>query len=342
MKLLIKSLKALAILIAILSIIWFSGPKVSFEEFDADLPNVDVSIDELDQFLADKEGEVANIKPENESRIIWADSVRQTEYALVYLHGFSAGVMEGAPLHQEVSSRYGMNLYLPRLSKHGIADDDIFTELTPKALVDDAKEALVIGRKLGKKVILMSCSTGGTLAIYLLANHPDIAGHISYSANISLFDPTGKMMTGPWGLNIVKRIIGDYRISTESADAPDSVLVKTRQYWSSKYRVEGLVALQGLIDMTMTDKNFDKINQSYFLGYYYKNDSTQDKTVSVSAILDFDSKTMTPDEMKRVVAFEGAGSHVINSPLNSKEYEGVRDATYAYLEDVLRLVPLYP
>lgn len=337
MKFLIKSLKALAVIIVILLITWFAGPKASYEEFDAVLPTVEVSIQELDQYLAERENLVQNIKPENESRIIWADSVRQTEYALVYLHGFSAGVMEGAPLHQEVASKYGMNLYLPRLSKHGIAEDDIFAELTPKGLIDDAKEALVIGRKLGKKVILMSCSTGGTLAIYLMANHPDIAAHISYSVNIALFDPTAKMMTGPWGLNIVKKIIGDYRTSSESPETPDSVLVKTRQYWSSKYRVEGLVALQGLINMTMTDENFGKISQPYFLGYYYKNDSAQDKTVSVSAILDFDSKTSTPDEMKAVVAFENAGTHVINSPLESKEYDKVRDDTFAYLEEVLGL-----
>ena len=339
MKVLTKSIKILGVLIVVLLITWFAGPTASFEDVDTVLPTVDASIENLDQYLADRENGVQNIKPENESRIIWADSVRQTAYALVYLHGFSAGPMEGAPLHQEVASRYGMNLYLPRLSKHGIQDDDIFTELTPKALVDDAKEALVIGHKLGKKVILMSCSTGGTLAIYLLANNPDIAGHISYSANVSLFDPTAKMMTGPWGLQIVKKIIGDYREPAESPETPDSVLVNIRKYWYGKYRIEGMVALQGLIDMTMTEENFNKVSQPYFLGYFYKNDSAQDRTVSVDAILDFDSKTITSNEMKRVVAFENAGSHVINSPLTSMEYEGVREETYSFVEEILRIQP---
>ncbi|MCP4459124.1 MAG: alpha/beta hydrolase [Cytophagales bacterium] len=339
MKLFFNILKVLGVLVIALFLIVFCGPKASFEEFDAVLQEIPVSIAGLDQYLAEEEAKVPNIKTENESRIIWADSVRQTEYALVYLHGFSAGVMEGAPLHQEVASRYGMNLYLPRLSKHGIADKDIFAELTPKALIDDAKEALVIGRKLGKKVILMSCSTGSTLAIYLLANHPNIAAHISYSANIEIFDPTGKMMTGPWGLQIVKQVVGDYRISKTDPETPDSVRTKIEKYWYEKYRVEGLVSLQGLIDMTMTEENFKKVNQPYFLGYYYKNDTAQDMTVSVAAIRNFDSMTATPAEMKRSVAFEEAGSHVINSPLISKEYEGVRDATYAYLEEVLGFEP---
>lgn len=335
MKTLFNLLKIFGVLIVVLFLVFFFGPKVSFEQFDAELPEVSASLTELDQYLADKESKIPKIKPENESRIIWADTIRQTEYALVYIHGFSAGVMEGAPLHQEVAKRYGMNLYLPRLSKHGIDDDDIFSELTPKGLIDEAKEALVIGRKLGKKVILMGCSTGSTLAIYLMANHPEIEAHIGYSSNISLFDPMTKMLTGPWGLHLVKQLVGEYNLPKEDLNVPDSTLAKVRRYWSSKYRVEGMVALQGLIDMTMTEENFKKIDQPYFLGYYYKNEALQDMTVSVEAIKKFDSMTATSDEMKRVVAFEEAGAHVINSPLISKEYEGVRDATYAYLEEVL-------
>lgn len=342
MKFLLKILKILIALTLILVVVWFAGPKASFEEFNADLPEINVPIGELDQYLADKESKVSNIKPENESRIIWADSIRQTEYALVYIHGFSAGVMEGAPLHQEVATRYGMNLYLPRLFKHGIQDDDIFTELTPKGMIDVAKEALVIGRKLGKKVILMSCSTGGTIAIYLMANHSDIAAHLSYSANIQMFDPMTKMMTGPWGLQIVRQLVGDYRIPSEVGEMSDGTLAKIKQYWSGKYRVEGLIALQALIDMTMTEENFKKVDQPYFMGFYYKNDIAQDMTVSVEAIRNFDAMTATPPDMKRVVAFEEAGSHVINSPLTSREYEGVRDATYAYLEEVLDFAPNPP
>lgn len=342
MKILFNILKVLGVLIVALFLIVYFGPKASFEEFDAELPEVAVPLDGLDEYLADKESKIANIKLENESRIIWADSIRQTEYALVYLHGFSAGVMEGAPLHQEVAKRYGMNLLLPRLSKHGLDDEDAFLDLTPKAMIDDAKEVLVLGRKLGKKVILMSCSTGGTIAIYLMANHPDIAAHISYSANIALFDPTAKMMTGPWGLQIVKQLVGDFRMPSGSSEIPDSTLTKIQRYWSGKYRVEGLVALQALIDMTMTEENFKKVDQPYFMGYYYKNDTTQDMTVSVEAIHNFDAMATTPDDMKRMVAFQEAGAHVINSPLISKEYEGVRDETFKYVEEVLRILPLVP
>lgn len=332
-------LKILLVLIVVIAAAWFLGPKADYDEVNPDLPELNVSINQLDQYLADKEAAIPDIKPENESRIIWADSVRQTEYVLVYLHGFSAGPMEGAPLHQEVAERFGMNLYLPRLSKHGIQDDEIFAELTPVGLMESAKEALAIGKLLGKKVILMSCSTGGTLGIYLTANHPDIHSHVMYAPNIDLFDDTSDMMTGPWGLQILKQVVGDYRVPEDKESISDSVKAKLNRYWTGKYRVEGLVALQALLEQTMAKETFEKINQPYFLGFYYKNDGAQDSTVSVEAMKAFYGVTSTPDDSKRMIAFPEAGSHVINSDLTSKQFEDVRTETFKYFEEVLELEP---
>lgn len=341
MRLLKVLLTALVSIVLLGALVYFLGPKAKYEAIDAELPTLDVALVDLDDYLEQKESKVSKIKAENFSRIIWADSVRQTEYAIVYLHGFSAGPMEGAPLHIDVAGRYGMNIYLPRLSKHGIDDLDAFTELTPKALIEDAKEALVIGRKLGKKVILMSCSTGSTLGIYLSANNPDVFANIMYSPNIALFNPTGKLLTGPWGLEIAKKVVGDYKLPTPPKEpVPDSIQAKIDQYWTGTYRVEGLIALQSLIDMTMQEEIFSKINQPYFVGYYYKNDTLQDMTVSVEAILDFDSKTKTSPDKKRVIPFAEAGAHVINSPLISKQYADVREETIKYVEEVLGIMPV--
>lgn len=339
-----KLLKVLLVLVvgvpALLAVVYFLGPKASYAEVNPDLPTLSLELSELEEYISGKESLIENIKPENASRIVWADSIRQTEYALVYLHGFSAGPMEGAPMHTEVARRYGMNLYLPRLSKHGIQDDEIFMELTPEGLMESAKEALAIGKMIGEKVIVMSCSTGGTLGIYLGAHHSDIHAQIFFSPNINLFDDTSDLMTGPWGLQIVKQVVGDYREPDEKPGTPDSVLVKTRRYWSGRYRVEGLVALQALLDQTMTEENFAKVSHPYMLGYYYKSDSAQDSTVSVKAMHLFDELASTPENQKRMLAFPEAGSHVINSDLTSKSYDEVREATFTYVEEVLGVGPV--
>ena len=44
------------------------------------------------------------LKPDNEARIVWADSSRQkTAYAIVYLHGFSASLGEGDPTDTDIA-----------------------------------------------------------------------------------------------------------------------------------------------------------------------------------------------------------------------------------------------
>ena len=168
MKFLKKALKFLALLLLVLTIIYFLGPKANqYPEFDGKINAIDIPLGQLDQYIAEQESKVANKKPNNHSRLIWADSIKKTEYAVVYLHGFSASPMEGDPIHQEFASRYGYNLYIPRLAGHGIDSKESFVDLTPKALIESAKEAIAIGRLIGEKVILMSCSTGSTLSCLL-------------------------------------------------------------------------------------------------------------------------------------------------------------------------------
>jgi pimeloyl-ACP methyl ester carboxylesterase len=340
MRLLKITFFSLLALVGLSAITYFAGPRASYEPVTTTLPELNLTLEELDGWLAARESDT-RIKPENESRIVWADSVRQTEYVLVYLHGFSAGVMEGHPIHMETAKRYGMNLYLPRLSCHGLDDKDAFLEVTPKSLMESALEAMVIGKMLGKKIILMSCSTGSTLGIYITAHYPDLVdAHVMYSPNIALANPTGKLLTGPWGLQIARKVVGDYKTWTPEPDKSDSAIAKIRQFWSDTYNVEGIVALQSLIDQTMTKEIFEKVTTPFFMGYYYASDTAQDQTVSVKAMLEFDKMTRTPEAKKRLVVFPKAGAHVIAHPLTSKEFDRVREETHDYIENVIGLVPI--
>ena len=60
----------------------------------------------------------------------------------------------------------------------------------------------------GKKVILMSTSTGGTLSLKLAANFPEIAGLILYSPNIEINNPSAFLLNDPWGLQIRTMLFG--------------------------------------------------------------------------------------------------------------------------------------
>lgn len=330
-----KRYKIIVAFLLLIFLAYWQGPRPIFEQVSSVIIPIDIPIQQIDSTINTFESQFPNIKPENESRIIWADSVKKTPYSMVYLHGFSAGVMESDPVHQILAKKYGCNLYLARLSHHGLSGKDAFEGLTPAALMNSAAYAIAIGQVIGDQVILVSCSTGSTLSIYLTANNPQlIAAQIMYSPNTAIDDPTAILLNKPWGRELTKAVIGDYRVG-------DSTKIGTpiEQYWTLTYRSEALIALQELLDQTMRDEVFDKIESPYFIGYYYKNEEESDHVISVSGILDFDSKTNTPSDLKRIMAFPDVGNHVMASNLQSKDIESVIEETSKYIEEVLKIEP---
>jgi esterase/lipase len=329
-----KIVKGFAVFLAVVLIIYCLGPKPKRTKLNADLPTINASIETLDAYIAKQESEVANIKPENESRIIWADSVgKKTEYVFIYLHGFSAGPMEGDPVHRLIAEKYGANLYLPRLYGHGIEEVDALLDATPEKLLASAKEALAIGKMLGNKVILMSCSTGGTLSLYLAAHHPDIAGLITYAPNIAIAEKGSGMLIAPWGLQLTRMMFNGKYYEWEASD-------EVKKYWTTRYRIEGIINLQLLVHQTMKKDLFEKVKQPIFVSYYYKNEEEKDDVVSIPKINEMYDALGSDPSLKRKVVFENAKSHVVNSGIQSKEIENVITETEKFCEEILKLKPI--
>lgn len=325
----------LAAFLILACVVYFLGPTPHYASFDSKIPSLELELQELDHYIQQQETGIPNLKPNNESRIVWADSVRKTPYAVVYLHGFSASPMEGHPTHVEFARRYGCNLYIPRLAGHGLDDKESFATLSPGDLIESAKEAIAIGKKLGDKLLLMSCSTGGTLSIYLAALNPEeVEALILYSPNIALADPASSLLTKPWGVQLARSIVGKYRHIGGSSDNEGA------KYWTQTYRTEGIVSLQVLLERSMLPEVFQQIHMPYFVGYYYKDETTHDEVVSVKAIEAFTRETSTPDHMKHVVTFPNAGNHVITSDLYSGELGAIQQATYRFAEEVLGMPPI--
>jgi len=304
------------------------GPKANFKKVDNTPSSEKYDITTLDAIIESREAAVQFLKPDNEARIVWADSLKQkTKYSLVYLHGFSASQAEGAPVHTNLAKKLKANLYLPRLSGHGIDTREAMSDLTPGMLIEDAKDAIAIGKTIGEEVIVIGCSTGGTLGIYLAANDPDINSLILLSPNIAIKDPTAAMVTGPWGEELAYQLIGPYR----EFDG------KTNPYWSDKYSTNGIIALQALLDQTMIPEVFNKVTCPVYCGYYYKDEKQQDQVVSVEAMLDFKDHIATPDEKVLFQAFSNVGNHVIASKYKTDHWKEVEDGIWEYLESKIFL-----
>jgi pimeloyl-ACP methyl ester carboxylesterase len=191
-----KFFKWLGLIVLLLIVIYFLGPQPSSPKYDKELPQIPFAPDQLEKYVGDHEA-LHKIKPDNEARIIWFNdsSKTKTEYAVVYLHGFSASQEEGDPVHTNFAKTFGCNLYLSRLAEHGLDTTDAMVNLTADKLWNSAKEAFAIGKQLGKKVILIGTSTGGTLALKLAAEYPEIAALFllsrGYSTIIGACKPPG-------------------------------------------------------------------------------------------------------------------------------------------------------
>lgn len=319
-------------ILGIFLLIYVFGPSFPKPELSGKIPDIQVEITGFEAYLEAKNSAL-KIKPNNESRIIWAnDSLKnKTEYCLLYLHGFSASWYEGEPVHTDFAHRFGMNLYIPLLASHGIDTTDALVDMTPDRLYESAKEALVAAQALGEKVILMSTSTGGTLSLKLAAEFPEMMeALILLSPNVAINNPAAFLLSKPWGLQIARQVYkGNYRITNPDFASEDC------QYWNCKYRLEAVVYLQQLVESTMTKETFGKVNEPVFLAYYYKDEENQDPTVKVDAMLEMYEQLGTPENLKQKVAFPEAGAHPIGSKLFSKAWQEVEIASYVFAEEKL-------
>lgn len=326
-----KFLKWLGVLLLILIVVYFLGPRPTRPVYNTTLPQVPSQLSDLETYIHNKES-AHKLKPDNEARIIWAnDSLKQqTEYAIIYLHGFSASQEEGDPVHYEFAQKFGCNLFLSRLDAHGIDTTDPLANFTAEGLWNSAKEAYAIGKQLGKKVIIMSTSTGGTLALKMASEYPDITALIMLSPNIAINDPNAWLLNNHWGLQIAQMIVGKHRTVKDTSSI-------YAQYWNTRYSTISLVQLEELIETTMKEATFKKVKQPVLLLYYYKDEKNQDPVVKVSAMKRMFAQLGTADSLKREIAVPDAGDHVIGSYIKSKDLQTVEDACEKFALEVLHM-----
>src|SRR5438128_1495503 len=148
-----RFLEWLVVIIIFLFIIYLLGPSPATPVYATTMPAVPAAPADLEAYIKNNETQ-HKLKKDNEARIVWAnDSLKQkTEYAIVYLHGFSASQEEGEPMHRTIAKEFGCNLYLSRLAEHGVDTTEPMMNLTADEYWESAKQALAIGKQLGNKV----------------------------------------------------------------------------------------------------------------------------------------------------------------------------------------------
>lgn len=258
-------------------------------------------VENVEQKLAVSEARYNDIIPGAEKQIVWADSSREkTEYAIVYLHGFSATRQETAPLSDNLAEKWGANLFYTRLSGHGRSGEAMGGAVVNDWL-NDADEALEIGRQIGEKVIIIGTSTGGTLATWLAARQEteDIAGVVLISPNYWVKAAGAGAMLWPWGKQLLHLIQGP-SYEWEAFNEEHA------KYWTNKYPSVALVEMMKLLDY-VNDLDYSRINVPA-LFIYSPNDQVVDPDEIESAFARFGSESKHIEAIPEV---EDRNNHVL-------------------------------
>lgn len=321
--------------ILVLAGVYFCGPRPERPVLSSDFPSVPVSLEALQDSIRRAEQAAGNVKADNDARIVWAgDSLVPTPYVLLYLHGYSASRLEGEPVISDFAQRYGVNVYAPRLDAHGLDTPEPLLEMTAEGLWESAKNALAVAGRLGEKTIVMSTSTGGTLALYLAATYPDkVDALINISPNILPADFGVSLLSGPWGLQIVRAVKGGKYMPIDSSSYHPQV-------WSEGARLESAVQLQVLVDATMKPSTFRRVVAPSLTLAYYKDEKHQDGTVRVDRIRRMVSQLSTPPDENVYVELPDVGVHPMACSVVSRDIPSVERAIFAFCDDVLGLRPL--
>ncbi|MBO9410287.1 MULTISPECIES: alpha/beta fold hydrolase [unclassified Ruegeria] len=187
-----------------------------------------------------------DIVPGVEKRVIWQDGFKEqrTPVSILYLHGFSASSEEIRPVPDLVADALGANLVYTRLQGHG-RSGEAMAEGTASGWMQDVAEGLAAARAVGEKVVVISTSTGGTLAAAAAVNpelSQDVAGMVFVSPNFGVNAPGAWIPGLPWARSWLPLLMGQ----TREVSGPDE---EKNTYWSASYPWEAVVPMTVLVDV---------------------------------------------------------------------------------------------
>lgn len=303
-----KLFKYTGLLLIVAIVVFALGPR---PEINAEITFDAAVLDEgLDVYLETQESKVSNLVDGAQKEIVWADPTAQyqTDIALVYIHGFSATKHETRPVTDKIADVLGANIYYARLKGHG-RDGDGMAEATFQDWANDYAEAIKIGEKIGKKLIILSASTGSSLTTWGLAN-PDIskniAGVVMISPNFELHGISTWLANIPWAEIILPTVGGSQR-SWEPLNEEHG------KWWTTSYPSKAIFPMTSMLKVLKSiDKS--KIKTPAFFIY-----SPNDKVIISSEVAKVASEWGGETKVLQIEETSDPYSHVIAGDILSPE-----------------------
>lgn len=290
--------------------VFLAGPR---NEFGPNTPTQRIllpdNIEGLEAALAASEAAYPDIRLGTAKGIVWASNAkRRTPWSVVYIHGFSASRLETAPLAELVAKALGANVFYTRLTGHG-RSDTAMGEASVQDWMADALEALRIGKTLGERVLVISCSSGSTLATWL-ALTPEgkqVAGHVFISPNFGPKNKRSEIINAPWGKEIAIALEGQTR-GRVTDDAGET------RGWNHRYPTRALFPMMAMVK-NARDSDLSRFTTPVKV-LYSLNDQTVDPLETQAAF----ARIGAPLKSIEVVNYsKSKGQHVLAGDLRSPE-----------------------
>ncbi len=228
---------------------------------------------DLEGYLAQSEQQFSDITPGTEKRIVWAGKAgSKTDLSVIYLHGFSGASEEIRPVPDLVAKALGANLFFTRMAGHG-RGGAAMSEPEAGDWIEDSAEALAIGRAIGREVIVISTSTGGTLAAIAATDAGQIdlvRGIVFISPNFRVNHPAALILTAPFGRQWGPLVAGDEIAFQPVNDAH-------ARFWTYRFPASAAFPLGALVKYARSLDYSGVTTPAFFI---YSND---DKVVSPRA-----------------------------------------------------------
>lgn len=299
-----RPLAVLAATLALLAVAYLVGP---VHRLDTRTRATEIPVDPvaLERWLAESEQGLGDVLEGAEKTVRWAHADRRrTPFSIIYLHGYTATRQEVDPLCDELAAAIGANVYYTRLAGHG-RHPAAMGEVTGTDWLQDARDALAIGRVLGGRTIVVGTSTGGTLALWLAGSEAQgqdagsIAAQVLLSPNLGPRARQSELLSGPWGAELLSLLVGEEYLW-------QPVNAEHARYWTWRYPARALLPMMALVRL-VRESPLEDIRIPTLVLY-----APDDKVVRPERIIEAHARLGAT--VKPLIAIEGSGdpsNHVL-------------------------------
>ena len=227
----------------------------------------------------------------------------RTDLALVFIHGYTGSRQSVAPVPAQVAARLEANLFCTRLTGGGLGADAIGA-VTLGDWQRDMAEAVRIGAVIGRRVVLVTMSTGCPLAAWWVERHPETAALVLLSPNFWPRNRGVSLLLSPAGPLLARLLVGSYRDLSGKSELED-------RYWTTRHHSRSLVPMMQAVRLGRRTP-LEQIRCPVLVVY-----TEQDRVVSVAAIKR--AYERIGSTRKRLVEFAAAEQHELAGAIQAPD-----------------------